>query len=116
MFSTVARVECDKARTWTRIGSSARLAVLLSAFAAMAACSSMPVQEVSDAQQAIGAARVAGGERYTPETLQAAEALVNRALDDLANGNYHAARTAALSAKKRAILAREVSRSAQAYP
>jgi hypothetical protein len=115
MFSTVARVESNLAGAWARIGTRAYRAMLLSVFAAAAACSSMPVQEVSDAQQAIGAARVAGGERYTPETLQAAEALVNRALDDLANGNYHAARTAALSAKKRAILAREVSRSAQAY-
>lgn len=82
--------------------------------AAVAACSSMPVQEVSDAQQAIGAARIAGGERYTPGTLRAAEALVDRALDDLAVGNHHAARSAAVSAKKRAILAREVSLSVQA--
>src|SRR5690625_4246051 len=43
-----------------------------------------------------------------------AEVLVSRALDDLAHGDYHAARVAALSAKQRATFAREASLSVQA--
>jgi hypothetical protein len=77
-------------------------------------CAGLPVQEVSDARQALGSARAAGGEHYTPETLQAAVALIDRALNDLSDGDYKSARHAALSAKKRAILAREVALSAQA--
>ncbi len=98
----------------TRQGSSLRrlLPALLLVFAA--GCSTLPVQEVSDARQAIDSARAAGGAHYTPEALQEAELLVRRALRDLADGDYQAARSAALSAKRRAITAREISLSAQA--
>lgn len=82
--------------------------------AILTACASIPVQEINDAQQAIDSARLAGGEWYTPETLRTAEVLVSRALDDLAHGDYHAARVAALSAKQRATFAREASLSVQA--
>jgi hypothetical protein len=104
----------DKARTMTRLRSSPRrlLPVLLLALT-LAGCSTMPVQEVSDARQAIGSARNAGGERYTPETLQEAERLVTRALRDLSEGDYRAARSAALSAKQQAIIAREAALSVQ---
>lgn len=95
-------------------GSSLRrlMPALLLVF--VAGCSTLPVQEVSDARQAIDSARAAGGERYTPEALHEAERLVSRALSDLADGGYQAARSAALSAKRRAITAREVSLSIQA--
>ena len=53
MFSTVARVESNLAGAWARIGTRAYRAMLLSVFAAAAACSSMPVQEVSDAQHRV---------------------------------------------------------------
>lgn len=66
-----------------------------------------PVQEMSDARQAIQAARSVGSERYTPETLNEAERLLAQATRDLKRGAYAQARDAALSAKRRAIVARE---------
>lgn len=86
---------------------------LVALVAVLCGCSGLPVQEVSDARQAIGAARAAGGDHYAPETLHAAEVLVARALDGLSTGDYGAARAAARSAKQRAILAREVALSVQ---
>lgn len=98
-----------------RSGSSPRLVICALLFSvALGGCASLPLQEVSDARQAIDAARAAGGERYTPETLREAESLIDRALGELSAGDYRAARSAALSAKRRAILAREASLSVQA--
>ena len=99
----------------TRLGSSPRRAVFGVVFLlSVSGCSTLPVQEVSDARQAIDSARLAGGDRYTPETLNEAERLVARALRDLSDGDYESARSAAASAKQQAILAREASLSAQA--
>jgi predicted S18 family serine protease len=96
------------------VGSSLRkAAVLLTLASAIFGCSSMPVQEVSDARQAITSARAAGGDRYTPQTLEQAERLIDQALADLALGHYHSARVAALTAKRRAIYAREAALSVQ---
>lgn len=96
----------DKARGKRRGGSRSilRLALLLPA---LAGCSTLPVQEVSDARQAISAAQAAGGERYTPETLREARRLVDLALRELSGGDYVAARAAALMARQQAIAARE---------
>lgn len=95
-------------------GSSLRKALaLLTLTGAIFGCSSLPVQEVSDARQAISSARAAGGERYTPQTLEQAERLIDQALADLALGHYRSARTAALTAKQRAIYAREAALSVQ---
>jgi len=66
-----------------------------------------PVQEMSDARQAIQSARSVGSERYTPETLGEAERLLAQATRELNRGAYERARDAALSAKRRAIVARE---------
>ena len=96
------------------MGSSPRmLSVLLALSLLLAGCTSWPVQEVSDARQAISAARAVGSDRYAPETLEQAERLVDQALRDLAAGDYHSARSAALTARQRAINAREASLSVQ---
>ena len=88
------------------------LLVLVGALA-LTACASAPVQEMSDARQAIEAARAAGGDHYTPETLTEARTLLNQATDDLARGEYAEARTAALQARQRAIFARHASLAVQ---
>ncbi|MGH8237621.1 MAG: hypothetical protein ACREXP_11450, partial [Steroidobacteraceae bacterium] len=54
-------------------------AILAVAVLALAACAGAPVQEMSNARQAIRAARDAGAEKAAPQKLNEAEALLNRA-------------------------------------
>ncbi len=66
-----------------------------------------PVQEMSDARQAIKAADDVGADHHAATTLQSAQdamALASRSLD---SGDYEQARMAASVAKALAILARE---------
>lgn len=69
--------------------------------------SEAPVQEMSDARQAIEAARMAGSPHYTPERFQEAQDLMEQAMLSLYQGEYGKARHAALSARARAIAARK---------
>ena len=74
-----------------------------------------PVQEMSDARQAIAAAREAGAEQFASSRLAEAEELLKRAEDHLQAGSpnsYWSARRAALGAKDTALDALLVSRSA----
>jgi len=66
-----------------------------------------PVQEMSDARQAIRAAREANAQQFAPEMLEAAEAYLQEATSELDAGLYDAARRAALTAKRRAMEARD---------
>lgn len=66
-----------------------------------------PVQEMSDARQAINAAKEAKADKYAPEPLRDAERHIEQATHDLENGAYDRARKAALTAKDRAMKARE---------
>lgn len=78
------------------------LAVLVAV--TLAACAaSPPVQEMSDARQAIAAAREAGAESYDPQGLQAAEAKLATAESDLQKRDYHSAARAAAAAKNAAL-------------
>ncbi len=79
----------------------AALAVLL------AACVAFPVQEMSDARQALESAREVGADRKAPEALREAEAWLKRADRDLEDGFYKRAREHAQMAKEAAIRARE---------
>lgn len=72
-----------------------------------------PVQEMSDARQAIAAARVAGSPHYTPERFREAQALMEQAMLSLYQGEYRKARHAALSARARAIAARKAALAVQ---
>ena len=74
--------------------------------------SRMPVQEMSDARQAISAARDAGAEEHAAEQLLAAEAALQSAEKYLGTRNYNVAREEALSAKSQAIDARRISEAA----
>ena len=65
-------------------------------------CSSAPVQEMSDARQAINAARVAGATENTSPDFYAAQAAIIRAEKHLEAQEYTRARYAAMEAKRHA--------------
>jgi hypothetical protein len=89
-------------------------ALAVAALLALAACESMPVQEMSDARQAISAAREAGAEMHAAEKLMAAEASLQSAEKYLSSRNYGVARREALHAKSSAIDALRISEAAGA--
>jgi hypothetical protein len=95
--------------------SVASIALLLAAVVAGCA-TAPPVQEMSDARQAIAAAREAGAEELAPTGLAEAEALLDGAEDYLELGtsaSYWQAKKAAISAKEVALEALLNSRDAQ---
>ena len=68
----------------------------------LAACAGPPVQEMSNARQAIKAARDAGAANKASTTLQEAEALLDRAEDNLQKRAYKDARRDAIAARGKA--------------
>ncbi|MCW8918638.1 MAG: DUF4398 domain-containing protein [Gammaproteobacteria bacterium] len=66
-----------------------------------------PVQEMSDARQALKAAREAQAEQYAGQKLRSAEDSMELATRTLNQGEYEAARMAATVAKALAIKARD---------
>jgi hypothetical protein len=70
--------------------------------ASLAGCASPPVQEMSDARQAISAARTAGAPASTSPDFYAAQAAITRAEKHLEAQEYTRARLAALEAKQHA--------------
>lgn len=68
-------------------------------------CGGAPVQEMSDARQAIAAARVAGVTESSSPDLYAAQAAITRAETHLQAQEYTRARYAALVAKRHAAAA-----------
>ena len=96
---------------------SVALLVFLLLVAVAAGCSAAPpVQEMSDARQAIAAAREAGAEELAPTGLAEAEVLLDGAEDYLELGtsaSYWQARKAAISAKEVAFEALLTTRDAQ---
>jgi len=74
--------------------------VLLSMW--LAACAGAPVQEMSNARQAIRAARDAGAAKLAPGTLNEAETLLQRAEESLQNRAYRDARRNAVAARGKA--------------
>ncbi len=71
-------------------------------------CATAPTQEMSDARQAIQAARDAGAEKHAPEVLGNAETLLAKAEKSIAEDDYDPARADAVSAKKEAVKARNI--------
>jgi hypothetical protein len=69
-------------------------------------CVRAPVQEMSDARQAIQAARDAGARPHISPELKEAEGLLKQAQELLELGNYDEARDSALHAKRKALEAR----------
>ncbi len=74
------------------------------------------MQEMSDARQAIEAARAAGSPRYSPKRFQEAQSLMDQAMLSLYRGEYGVARRAALSARAQAIAARKAALAVQRTP
>lgn len=91
------------------------ITVLISSLVLLSACSVMPpVQEMSDARQAIKAAREANAEKYAPQKLRSAEDSLELATKTLEQGEYEEARMAATVAKALAIKARDAAVAAAA--
>ncbi len=82
-----------------------RFMVVFLGVACLIACTDAPVQEMSDARQAIDAARVAGATEATSPDLYAAQAAIGRAQSELESQQYASARFAALEAKRHAAAA-----------
>lgn len=78
---------------------AAAFAILLG----LAACQSAPVQEMSDARQAINVAKEAGAEEYAPDYLKAAMTYLKRAEGFLSQRQYEQARREAVKAKASAM-------------
>jgi predicted S18 family serine protease len=88
--------------------------MLLSAILALlcACATSPPVQEMSDARQAIAAAEEADAGRYAPQSLQDARRFLEEAEQLLRQEAYGAARINAVRAKNRAAQALAASQAA----
>lgn len=87
---------------------NSRLLPVLLLLLVLAACTVMPpVQEMSDARQALKAAREVEAQKYAPQKLRSAEDSMELATRTLEQGEYEAARMAASVAKALAIKARD---------
>lgn len=82
----------------------------------LGACATAPVQEMSDARQAVMAAEQAGAEEHAPESLNQARNLLARAQQNLKVRNFDDARGEALRAKEQAMQALRESQVAQRRP
>jgi ElaB/YqjD/DUF883 family membrane-anchored ribosome-binding protein len=87
-----------------RITIAACILVLLSA------CSGAPVQEMSDARQAIRAAQAAGAAEKAPEVLAHAQALIDEAQRRLQRHEYREAGNNAVRAREEAVRALDMAR------
>jgi acyl-CoA synthetase (AMP-forming)/AMP-acid ligase II len=90
--------------------------LLIASLAAMqlAGCAGVPVQEMSNARQAVHAAQKAGGAKYAPETMAEAEKLLASAKANLKKGEYRPARDEAELAREKAMEARRQAEAARA--
>lgn len=89
--------------TGQRAGLSWRGFLLALALIAAACETAPPVQEMSDARQAIAVAREAGAENHAAATLREAEAYLDSAQKRLGERAYAQARRDALQAKTKAL-------------
>jgi len=89
--------------TGERAGDLWRSMLLALALFLTACETAPPVQEMSDARQAIAVAREAGAENYAADTLREAEAYLDSAQKRLGERAYAQARRDALQAKNRAL-------------
>lgn len=95
-----------------RIARSFLLAALLAA-PLLAGCAGMPLQELSDARQAIRAAERAGAEKHAPQLLGEARQLVETASKSMHEGDYREARDEAELARAKAMEARRIAEQAR---
>jgi hypothetical protein len=90
------------------------MAAALLCVALVSGCAGWPVQEMSNARQAIVAAEKAGAEKYAPQTLAEAQRLLASAKSHSNKGDYRTAREEAEQAREKAIEARRAAEQAQA--
>jgi hypothetical protein len=96
-MTTITR---NSARLKSSIGRIAAIALML----VLSACTSgPPVQEMSDARQAIAVAREAGAAELAPDEFHAAEAYLASAQQKLSDKAYKQARSDAMQAKNMAL-------------
>jgi len=88
----------------------ARLLLATVAAWLLAACASAPVQEMSDARQAIRAAQEAGAEKSAAAQLSEAQIALNRAEGDLNKRYFRRARRNAEEAHRKAVEALSTAR------
>jgi hypothetical protein len=82
-----------------------RFLALFVGVACLAGCAGAPVQEMSDARQAIAAAQAAGATTAKSPDFYAAEAAITRAQTHLEAQEFTRARLAAMEAKRHAAAA-----------
>ena len=82
--------------------------LLLSPLFVVTGCASAPVQQMSNARQAIRAAQDAGAASTAPDALTEAQSLLNRAEDSLRQHMFRAARRDAVAAHAKAVEALRV--------
>jgi hypothetical protein len=80
----------------------------------MSACAGAPVQEMSDARQAVRAAQAAGAEERAPAELAEAQRLIADAQESLQRHEYGQAQDTAVQARRQALRALDISREAAA--
>jgi len=96
----------DTAKRTTH-GLSALLLLILPLLFTGCATITPPIQEMSDARQAIRAAHEANARKYAPDALTQAEVLLQEATSHLDEGDFDRARAAAVEARLEAIRARD---------
>jgi len=103
-------------KTGQSFGASARGLLFASILLGAGCGTAPPVQEMSDARQAIAVAKEAGAEQSAAEDLRAAEAYLDSAQRRLAERAYGQARRDALQAKSKALDALAATESADIDP
>lgn len=86
--------------------------LLISSLLALGACAGAPVQEMSNARQAVKAAERAGASTAAPQLMGEAKELLKNAESHLRHGDYRVARDEAELARARAVEARRVAEGA----
>ena len=90
------------------------LAFALLSGAVVSGCAGAPVQEMSNARQAVRAAERAGAATVAPEVMGEAKELLKSAESHLRRGDYRNARDEAELARTRAVEARSLAETAKA--
>ena len=102
------------ARAWQAQALERTVAALVATLSLAACATSPPVQEMSDARQAIAAAEEASAATLAPDPLNDARRFLETAEQQLRQEAYGAARINAVRAKNRAVQALEASQEAAA--
>jgi len=100
-------MQSPRRRTLPLLAAASLLAVQL------AGCAGLPAQEMSNARQAVQAARKAGADKYAPTEMAEADRLLKSATANVRKGEYRAARDEAELAREKATEARRLAEAAK---